>query len=91
MTGTAPGGGPASVPAGEAGRRLSALVEQVDAERVAVEIVAEKGTAFLVSAEEYRSLQETVYLLRSPEGARRLRESLTEVAEGRSQPHELIE
>ena len=80
-----------SVPASEAGQRLSTLIEQVNADRVAVEIVAEKGTAFLVPADEYRSLQETVYLLRSPESALRLRESLTEVAEGRSQPHELIE
>ena len=80
-----------SVPASEAGQRLSTLIEQVNADRVSVEIVAEEGTAFLVPADEYRSLQETVYLLRSPEGARHLRESLTEVAEGRSQPHELIE
>jgi antitoxin YefM len=80
-----------SVPASEAGQRLSALIEQINADRVALEIVAEAGTAFLVPADEYRSMQETVYLLRSPENARRLRESLPEVAEGRSQPHELIE
>ena len=49
-----------------------------------------RGSAFLVPADEYRSLQETVYLLRSSEGARRLRESLTEVAEGRAHPHDLI-
>ncbi len=79
-----------SVPADEAGRRLSSLIEEVNADRVAVEIVSDTGTAFLVPADEYRSLQETVYLLRSPEDARRLRESLTEVAEGRSQPHDLI-
>ena len=79
-----------SVPAGEAGQRLSELIDEVNADRVAVEIVSTTGTAFLVPADEYRSLQETVYLLRSPQDAQRLRESLTEVAEGRAQPHDLI-
>ena len=80
-----------SVPVSEAEQRLSALIDEVNADRVAVEIVSTTGTAFLVPADEYRSLQETVYLLRSPEDARRLRESHTEVAEGRSSPHDLIE
>jgi antitoxin YefM len=79
-----------SVPAGEAGQRLSALIDEVNADRVAVEIVSTTGTAFLVPADEYRSLQETVYLMQAPPNAQRLRESLTEVAEGRSQPHDLI-
>ena len=56
-----------------------------------VEIVSKKGTAFLVSADEYRSLKETVYLLQSPANAQRLRESLAEVADGGAQPHELID
>ena len=50
-----------------------------------------KGTAFLVSADEYRSLKETVYLLQSPKNAERLRESLADVREGGVERHELIE
>ena len=40
----------------------------VNEDQVAVEIVSKKGTAFLVSADEYRSLKETLYLL-PPRGA----------------------
>jgi antitoxin YefM len=80
-----------SVTASEARQRLFPLIEEVNADQVAVEIVSKKGTAFLVSADEYHSLKETVYLLQSPENARRLRESLVEVAGKRAEQHELIE
>ena len=80
-----------SVTASEARQRLFPLIEEVNADQVAVEIVSKKGTAFLVSADEYRSLKETVYLLQSPANAQRLHESLAEVAAGRTERHELVE
>jgi antitoxin YefM len=80
-----------SITASEARQRLFPLIEEVNDDQVAVEIVSKKGTAFLVSADEYRSLKETVYLLQSPANAQRLRESLAEAAAGRAEPHELIE
>jgi antitoxin YefM len=79
-----------SVTASEARRRLFPLIEEVDDDQVAVEIVSRKGTAFLVSADEYHSLKETVHLLQSPKNAQRLRESIAEAATGRLEPHELI-
>jgi antitoxin YefM len=78
-----------SVTASEARQRLFPLIEEVNEDQVAVEIVSKKGTAFLVSADEYRSLKETVYLLQSPQNARRLRESLAELAVGAVEAHEL--
>ncbi len=66
------------ITASEARQRLFPLIEQVNADQAAVEIVSAVGTAFLVPADEYRSLVETVYLLKSPENARRLRQSRTE-------------
>ena len=80
-----------SVTASEARQRLFPLIEEVNDDQVAVEIVSKKGTAFLVSADEYHSLKETVYLLQSPANARRLRDSLAEVADGRAVPHDLVE
>lgn len=80
-----------SITASEARQRLFPLIEEVNEDQVAVEIVSKKGTAFLVSADEYRSLKETVYLLQSPANARRLRESLAEAAAGRVDSHELME
>jgi antitoxin YefM len=67
------------------------LNEQVNDDQVAVEIVSKEGTAFLVSADEYRSLEETVYLLRSPRNAERLRESIAQLRAGDTEPHEFTE
>lgn len=79
-----------SVTASEARQRLFPLIEQVNADQAAVEIVSKKGTAFLVSADEYRSLKETVYLLQSPRNALRLRESLAELNDDRTEEHDLL-
>lgn len=80
-----------SVTASEARQRLFPLIEEVNDDQVAVEIVSKKGTAFLVSADEYRSLKETVYLLQSPRNAERLRESIEQFRAARTEPHELAE
>lgn len=72
-----------SITASEARRRLFPLIEEVNNDQVAVEIVSRNGTAFLVSADEYHALQETVHLLQSPRNAERLRESLDDVRAGR--------
>jgi antitoxin YefM len=69
-----------SVTASEARQRLFPLIEEVNEDQIAVEIVSKKGTAFLVSADEYRSLKQN---------ARRLRESLAELAVGAVEAHEL--
>lgn len=79
-----------SITASEARRRLFPLIEEVNNDRTAVEIVSKSGNAYLVAAEEYEALQETVYLLRSPGNARRLMESYQEAVEGRHERHELL-
>lgn len=79
-----------SITASEARRRLFPLIEEVNSDRTAVEIVAKTGSAYLVSAAEYEALQETAYLLRSPANARRLLRSYQEAIDGRTEHHELI-
>ena len=61
-----------SISASEARRTLFPLIEQVNDDRTAVEIVSRKGNAVLMSADEYAAWQETAYLFRSPANARRL-------------------
>ena len=80
-----------SVTATEARQRLFPLIQEVNDDQVAVEIVSKKATAYLVSADEYHSLKETVYLLQSPRNAQRLRDSVAEVRAGQVQRHELLE
>ena len=45
----------------------------------------------LLSLEDYQALEETVYLLRSPQNARRLLESITELESGGGTERELAE
>lgn len=45
----------------------------------------------VVSLEDYQSLKETAYLLRSPANARRLLASLEQLEAGHATPHELVE
>ena len=71
-----------AITAAEARTRLSALIEQVNDDQAAVEILSERGTAYLVPEDEYLSIRETVYLLRSPRNAERLHQSLAERGSG---------
>jgi antitoxin YefM len=80
-----------SITATDARARLFPLIEEVNEDQSAVEIVSKRGTAFLVSADEYRSLRETVYLLQSPRNAERLRSGVANARSGRTEAHELAE
>ncbi len=65
-----------AISASEARQRLFPLLEQVNTDHEPVRITSKNGDAVLMSADDYDSWQETVYLLRSPENARRLMESV---------------
>ncbi len=45
----------------------------------------------MISLDDFKSMEETSYLLRSPNNAKRLLESIQEVESGRGQEKELIE
>jgi len=79
-----------SINASDARARLFPLIEEVNEDQQAIEIVSKRGRAWLVSEDEYLSLRETVYLLSSPANAERLRESLAEAHRGESTPHRLV-
>jgi antitoxin YefM len=49
-----------------------------------------KGNVVIMSEEEYEGWQETVHLLRSPENARWLLESIRQVEAGEVEKHELL-
>jgi antitoxin YefM len=77
--------------ASEARKRLFPLIEQVNDDQEPVEIVSKSGTAYLVSADQWRSLMETAYLLRSPANAERLVRSIADAEAGRAEVQELID
>ncbi|MBK6887319.1 MAG: type II toxin-antitoxin system prevent-host-death family antitoxin [Tetrasphaera sp.] len=80
-----------SITASEARRQLFPLIEQVNSDRVAIEITSRRGNAVLISAEEFSALRETAHLLRVPANARRLLESLQQAQSGYRHEHELAE
>jgi antitoxin YefM len=78
-----------AITASEARKNLFPLIEQVNADRNPVEITSKRGDAMLISVDDYRALEETAHLLRSPANIRRLLESLEEARAGNVVSHEL--
>lgn len=66
----------AAISASEARKTLFPLIERVNEDHTPVEIVSKRGNAVLVSKEDWDSIMETNYLLRSPANAKRLMESV---------------
>jgi antitoxin YefM len=75
-----------TISASEARQRLFPLLEQVNTDHEPVRITSKGGDAVLMSADDYDSWQETVYLLRSPENARRLMEAVARDKATRTAP-----
>ncbi|MGI4733139.1 MAG: type II toxin-antitoxin system prevent-host-death family antitoxin [Janthinobacterium lividum] len=76
----------------EARENLTAMIDKVVADRAPLAITRQRGEgAVLVSASEWASIEETLYLLRSHANAMRLLESIAELEAGGGEVHELIE
>jgi antitoxin YefM len=65
-----------AISASEARSQLFPLIQQVNDDHVPVRIKHKTGDAVLMSAADFDSWQETIYLLRSPANARRLMEAV---------------
>ena len=65
-----------AISASEARSRLFPLIQQVNDDHVPVRVSSKSGDAVLMSAADFDSWQETIYLLRSPANARRLMEAV---------------
>jgi antitoxin YefM len=80
-----------AVSASEARSRLFPLIQQVNDDHVPVRITSKSGDAVLMSAEDYDSWQETIYLLRSPANARRLMEAVARDQSGAATVRKTVE
>jgi antitoxin YefM len=74
-------------------KTLAATLDKVAADREPVIVTREgdKAGAVILSVEDYNSMAETIYLLRSPRNAAELLASIAEVEGGRSQVRDLID
>lgn len=75
----------------EARRDLFGLIERVNLDHSEIEITSKRGSAVLMSKDEYDSLVETSYLLRSPENARRLVNALHDARAANGESHDHVE
>lgn len=73
-----------AISASEARSRLFPLLQQVNDDHVPVRISSKSGDVVLMSAEDFDSWQETIYLLRSPANARRLMEAVARDRSGQA-------
>jgi len=80
-----------AITASEARSDLFGLIERVNLDQTEVEITSKRGSAVLMSKDEYDSLIETTYLLRSPKNARRLMSALDHVRSGSVEERGLVE
>ena len=73
----------------EARLNLDRLIERVNLDRTEIEIVSKRGSAVLMSKDEFDALVETSYLLRSPANAHRLMSALGSARRAEPLAHEL--
>lgn len=77
----------------EARENLKSVIDQVVSDSAPTMIVRRKGQegAVLISESEWASIEETLYLLKSPANAKVLLEAVRGLEAGGGEEHELIE
>ena len=76
----------------EARENLKSVIDEVIASRAPIAITRQRGEgAVLVSESEWASIEETMYLLRSPANARELLAAIAELDAGKGVERELIQ
>lgn len=72
--------------------KLATTMEQVCNDHAPVIITRKtQPSVVMMSLEDYQAMEETTYLLRSPQNARRLLSSIAELENGKGSEKELIE
>ena len=76
----------------ESRARYAEVLDSVANDREEVIITrAGHDPVVIVSLEDYESLRETAYLMRSPANARRLLDAMERLEAGHGEPHDLID
>jgi len=76
----------------EARENLKSVIDKVVADRAPIAITRQRGEGIvMISASEWESIEETLYLLQSPANAKHLLDGIRELDAGRGIERELIE
>ncbi len=78
-----------AITASQARKALFPLIQAVNEDHTPVEIVSKHGNAVLVAKEDWDSMEETAYLLRSPANAARLVKAMKQANRGETVEREL--
>ncbi|PMR67266.1 type II toxin-antitoxin system prevent-host-death family antitoxin [Halomonas heilongjiangensis] len=71
---------------------LAKILDRVNDDHVPVLITRQNGKpAIVMSVEDFKSYEETAYLMASPRNAQRLNEAIAEVARGEGAEHGLLD
>jgi antitoxin YefM len=80
-----------AITATDARKSLFGLIQQVNDDHVAVEVVSRHGNAVIMSKDDYDAMTETAYLLRTPANAERLLEAIERARRGEFEQHDLLD
>ncbi len=73
-------------------QNLSSTLDKVNEDHTPIMITRQNGDpAIVMSLDDFKSYEETAYLMASPKNAKRLSESVAEIAKGHMAEHGLIE
>ncbi|WP_350283291.1 type II toxin-antitoxin system prevent-host-death family antitoxin [Nitrosomonas sp.] len=82
----------ATITYSEVRSKLAETMEKVCDDHTPVIITRKNSrSVVMISLDDYEAMEETAYLLRNPENARRLLESMAELSSGGGKKRELIE
>ena len=71
---------------------LAGVLDQVNNDHQAVIITRQnKTSAVIISLDDFKSYEETAYLMASPKNAKRLTDSINEIESGNTKIHNLID
>lgn len=71
---------------------LAKTLDKVNEDHVPVLVTRQNGKpAVVISLEDFKSYEETAYLMASPKNAERLNQAITEIESGKTVRHGLIE
>ena len=80
-----------AITATDARKGLFGLIQQVNDDHTAIEVVSRHGNAVIMSKDDYDAMTETAYLLRTPANAERLLEAIERVRRGEFEQHDLLD
>lgn len=70
---------------------LAKTIDKVNEDHAPILITRQSGSpAVLISLEDYQALEETAYLMRSPENAKRLTRAVAQIESGKAKERKLI-